>query len=70
MKRWRWRDSMEVRNEATASVEVNVRSMSAFWISMRSLFLRNAFPFTSLRMIPVLLLSPSTVVNCPTAAKC
>jgi hypothetical protein len=61
---------MEVRNEATASVEVNVRSMSAFWISMRSLFLRNAFPFTSLRMIPVLLLSPSTVVNCPTAAKC
>lgn len=33
---------------------------------MRSLFLRNAFPFTPFRTIANLLLSPSAAVNCPT----
>jgi hypothetical protein len=70
MKRWRWRDSMEVRNEDAASLEVNVRSMSASWMSMRSLFVRNAFPFTPLSVILVLLPCPSTAVNCPTADMC
>ena len=60
---------MERRNEDAASPEANVTSMSASWISMWSLFLRNAFPFTFFRMIPALLF-PSTAVNCPTADMC
>lgn len=67
MKRWRCRDSMALRNEAAASAETNLSSMSASCMSVRSpLFLRNAFPFTPFTMIRGLLLFPSTAVNWPT----
>lgn len=61
---------MALRNEAAASSEENMSSISESCISLRSLFLRNAFPFTPFRVSLGLLLSSSTAVNCPTVDMC
>lgn len=61
---------MAPRNEAAALSEENMSSMSESCMSIRSLFLRNAFPFAPFKTIPGLLLSPLTEVNWPTEDMC